>query len=206
MMDIKTKERMLKAIKDFKTVDKELVSSYQDGYIGKNVYNVTLADGSKRIVEQITKRGIEGDAVVIIPITVEGNVVMVVQSRPNTKDTVSVELPAGMVDDGEDFETAAVREMLEETGYQADNVYELEWHYQDQGCSSAIIRTYVAEGCKKVQEKRESDGERLEYIEMTYGDILEYIKNPSMTEGIKDANSKIAFMEYTLRKKGIYDE
>ena len=30
--------------------------------------------------------------------------------------------------------------------------------------------------------------------------------NAMMTEGIKDANSKIAFMEYTLRKKGIYDE
>ena len=199
MMDKIVSERIEEAIKKFKTVNKELVSSYRDGYIGKNVYNVTLEDGTSRKVEQITKRGTDGDAVVIIPITIDGNIVMIVQSRPNTKDTVSIELPAGMVDDGEDYENAAIREMLEETGYVADNVYELEWHYQDQGCSKAIIKTFVADGCKKVQEKQLSDGEALEYVEMSYGDILNMIK----TNEINDANTKIAIMEYTLKQKGL---
>ena len=199
MMDKYVSKRIEDAIKKFKTVNKELVSSYRDGYIGKNVYNVTLEDGTSRKVEQITKRGTDGDAVVIIPITIDGNIVMIVQSRPNTKDTVSIELPAGMVDDGEDYENAAIREMLEETGYVADNVYELEWHYQDQGCSEAIIKTFVADGCKKVQEKQLSDGESLEYVEMSYGDILNMIK----TNEINDANTKIAIMEYTLKQKGL---
>ena len=205
-MDNNNRRKMVRAFNNLQTAKKELISSYEEGYIGKRTYKVTLNDGSTRMCDQITKKKDNGDAVVIVPITEEGNFVMIVESRPNTKETVVLEFPAGMVDENEDAKVAAIRELLEETGYQPNNVYELEWHYQDQGCSSAIIRTYVAEGCKKVQEKRESDGERLEYIEMTYGDILEYIKNPSMTEGIKDANSKIAFMEYTLRKKGIYDE
>ena len=89
-MDSKNKEIMLKAIRDFKMLDKKLISTYQDGYIGKNVYKVTLADGSTRRVEEILKRGVSGDAAVIIPITTEGNIVMVVQSRPNTKETVSM--------------------------------------------------------------------------------------------------------------------
>ena len=198
-MDTINREKMLKAIRDFKTVDKELISSYQDGYIGKKVYKVTLADGSSRRVEEITKRGVPGDAAVIIPITTLGNVVMVVQSRPNTKETVSVELPAGMVDPGEDYQTTAVREMLEETGYEAENVYELEWHYQDQGCSRAIIKTFVAEGCKKKQDVRLDDGERLTYVEMSFEDILSMIKNRE----INDANTKIAMLEYTLNKKGL---
>lgn len=198
-MDTINREKMLKAIRDFKTVDKELISSYQDGYIGKKVYRVTLADGSSRRVEEITKRGVPGDAAVIIPITTLGNVVMVVQSRPNTKETVSVELPAGMVDPGEDYQTTAVREMLEETGYEAENVYELEWHYQDQGCSRAIIKTFVAEGCKKKQDVRLDDGERLTYVEMSFEDILSMIKNRE----INDANTKIAMLEYTLNKKGL---
>ena len=198
-MDTINREKMLKAIRDFKTVDKELISSYQDGYIGKKVYKVTLADGSSRRVEEITKRGVPGDAAVIIPITTIGNVVMVVQSRPNTKETVSVELPAGMVDPGEDYQTTAVREMLEETGYEAENVYELEWHYQDQGCSRAIIKTFVAEGCKKKQDVRLDDGERLTYVEMSFEDILSMIKNRE----INDANTKIAMLEYTLNKKGL---
>ena len=198
-MDTINREKMLKAIRDFKTVDKELISSYQDGYIGKKVYRVTLADGSSRRVEEITKRGVPGGAAVIISITTLGNVVMVVQSRPNTKETVSVELPAGMVDPGEDYQTTAVREMLEETGYEAENVYELEWHYQDQGCSRAIIKTFVAEGCKKKQDVRLDDGERLTYVEMSFEDILEMIKNRE----INDANTKIAMLEYTLNKKGL---
>ena len=194
------KEQMIKALKDFKTVSKELISSYKDGYIGKNVYEVTLADGSRRKVEQITKKGSAGDAVVIIPITLEGNVVMVVQSRPNTKDSVSIELPAGMVDDGEDFQTAAVREMLEETGYVAEHVYELEWHYQDQGCSEAIIKTFVADGCVKKQEKQLSGGEVFEYVEMSFEEILNIIR----TNEINDSNSKIAIMEYTLKQRGLF--
>ena len=198
-MDSINRERMLKAIRDFKVVDKELISTYQEGYIGKNVYKVTLADGSSRRVEEILKRGVPGDAAVIIPITTEGNVIMVVQSRPNMKETVSIELPAGMVDSGEDHQTTAVREMLEETGYEADNVYELEWHYQDQGCSGAIIKTFVAEGCKKKQEVRLDEGERLQYVEMSYEDIMNMIKSRE----INDANTKIAMMEYTLQKKGI---
>lgn len=205
-MDSNNRRKMISAFNNLQTVKKELISSYEEGYIGKRTYKVTLNDGSTRICDQITKKKDNGDAVVIIPITEDGNFVMIVESRPNTKETVVLEFPAGMVDSGEESKVAAIRELLEETGYQPNNVYELEWHYQDQGCSSAIIRTFVAEGCKKVQEKRESDGERLEYIEMTYEDVLEYIKNSSMIEGIKDANSKIAFMEYTLRKKGIYDE
>lgn len=200
------KEKMVSAFNNLQTIKRELISSYEEGYIGKKTYKVTLNDGSSRMCEQITKNKGNGDAVVIVPITEDGNFVMIVESRPNTKETVVLEFPAGMVDEGEDAKVAAIRELLEETGYQPNNVYELEWHYQDQGCSSAVIRTYVAEGCKKVQEKSESDDERLEYLEMTYEDILTYIKNPSMTEGIKDANTKIAFMEYTLRKKGMYDE
>ena len=193
------REKMLKAIREFKTVKKELVSSYQDGYIGKRVYRVTLADGSSRMVEEITKRGVPGDAAVVIPITKDGNVIMVVQSRPNTKETVSVELPAGMVDPGEDFQTTAVREMLEETGYDAENIYELEWHYQDQGCSGAVIKTFVAEGCKKKQDVKLDDDERLTYVEMSFDDIFKMIKNKE----ISDANTKVAVLEYTLRKKGL---
>ena len=193
------REKMFKAIREFKTVKKELVSSYQDGYIGKRVYRVTLADGSSRMVEEITKRGVPGDAAVVIPITKDGNVIMVVQSRPNTKETVSVELPAGMVDPGEDFQNTAVREMLEETGYDAENIYELEWHYQDQGCSGAVIKTFVAEGCKKKQDVKLDDNEILTYVEMSFDDIFKMIKNKE----ISDANTKVAVLEYTLRKKGL---
>lgn len=204
MMDEFNKDKMSRAIQSLKVQSSELVSTYQEGYIGKNVYKVTLNDGSTRLCEQIIKNKRNGDAVVIIPITQDGKFVMIVQSRPNTEETVVVEFPAGMVDEGEDFKVSAERELLEETGYVADQIYELEEHYQDQGCSKAIIKTFVAVGCRKVQEKRLDGSERLEYIEMSYDDILNMIKSDSKSDTkIKDANSKIAFMEYTLKKRGI---
>ena len=181
-----------------------MISNYEEGYLGKKVYDVTLNDGSRRKLEQITKHKGNGDAVVIIPITIEDNFVMIIESRPNTKSTVALEFPAGMVDEGESAYEAAKRELLEETGYVPQDMYELEWHYQDHGCSRAIIRTYVALGCKKVKDKELSGNERLEYIEMSYDEILEVLNNKvDIGTEINDANTKIAFMEYTLRKKGI---
>lgn len=204
MMRINKMKKILEMISSLQASKKELISTYEDGYIGKKVYQVTLQDGSSRRVEQITKNKGNGDAVVIIPITADGNFVMIVESRPNTKTTVALEFPAGMVDEGEDPLLAAKRELLEETGYEADSIYELEWHYQDQGCSEAIIRTYIAEGCRKTQEKKLSGGERLEYLEMTYDEILSVLKKEIRLDSeINDANTKIAFMNYTLKKRGI---
>ena len=195
---------MKEVVGQLKVVESELVSSYEEVYIGKKVYKVTLADGSTRLCEQITKKKEKGDAVVIIPITVDGNFLMILQSRPNAKDTVVAEFPAGMVDKGESNKESAERELLEETGYEAEELYELEWHYQDQGCSQAIITTYVATGCRKVREKKLDGGERLEYFELSYDDILDMIRNTSpIPAEISDANTKIAFMTYTMKEKGL---
>ena len=196
--------KIKKIVSSLQVANTELISNYEEGYLGKKVYDVTLNDGSRRKLEQITKHKGNGDAVVIIPITIEDNFVMIIESRPNTKSTVALEFPAGMVDEGESVYEAAKRELLEETGYVPQDMYELEWHYQDQGCSRAIIRTYVALGCKKVKDKELSGNERLEYIEMSYDEILEVLNNKvDIGTEINDANTKIAFMEYTLRKKGI---
>ena len=72
--------------------------------------------------EYIERKNISG-IVGILPITEEGNLVLIQQFRhPLGKDVI--ELPAGLVGDipseaDETLETAAIRELLEETGYQA---------------------------------------------------------------------------------------
>jgi len=55
-------------------------------------------------------------SVLVVPVTEAGNLVMVRQYRHNLKRHV-LEFPAGVVDDGEGVEEAALRELLEETGY-----------------------------------------------------------------------------------------
>lgn len=199
-MDFKDISELEKKSSLLKVRDVELISSSKKGYIGKNVFKVTLEDGSSRYAEQILKNGRNGDAVVIIPITEEGKFVMVVQSRPNTLGGVLVEFPAGMVDEGEDALTSAKRELLEETGYLSDNFRELEWHYQDQGCSRAIVRSFIAEDCKRISDIHLDDFEKLEPVVMSYEDV-ESLMDGKNDLGVNDANSKIAFYEYTKRRK-----
>jgi len=59
------------------------------------------------------------DWVNIIPLTSDEKVILVKQFRFGTKD-FSLEIPGGMLDDGEPPAQAARRELLEETGYTGD--------------------------------------------------------------------------------------
>ena len=54
-------DRIRKDYEEMKVVGKELVSSYQQGYIGKDTYKVTLANGKEVIVDTITKNKRPGD-------------------------------------------------------------------------------------------------------------------------------------------------
>ena len=61
------------------------------------------------------------DYVTILAVTVAGEVLLVRQYRPALEE-YALELPSGHVDKGEDPSDSAVRELLEETGYRADEV------------------------------------------------------------------------------------
>lgn len=64
------------------------------------------------------------DWVNVVPVTPEGRVVLIRQFRAGTAE-VTVEVPGGMVDDGEEPAAAAARELEEETGYRARTLVRL---------------------------------------------------------------------------------
>ena len=193
-------DRIKQDYEQMKVVGKELIGSYQQGYIGKTTSKVTLANGKEVIVDTITKNKRPGDAAVIVPITEDEKFVMVVQSRPNTRPGVVIEFPAGMVDADEDYFVAAKRELMEETGYDCKDIYELEAHYQDQGCSAAVIRTFVATGCKKVADLSLDSEERLDFIELSHDVVLDMVLSGDVKKvGINDAGSRLAFLTYIVK-------
>ncbi len=64
------------------------------------------------------------DWVNVIPVTPEGQVVLIRQWRHGTGET-TLEIPGGLIDPGESPQQAAARELREETGYAAERLVPL---------------------------------------------------------------------------------
>jgi len=91
--------------------------------------------------------------VIMVPVTDNGELVLVEQYRIPVKSLV-LELPAGLVGDsgdaGEDFKSAAQRELIEETGYRANALEELITSPSTAGMADEIITIYYASGLERV--------------------------------------------------------
>jgi ADP-ribose pyrophosphatase len=85
------------------------------------------------------------DWVNVIPVTPEGEVVLVEQYRHGT-DRLSLEVPGGMVDPEDPSPAhAAARELIEETGYEAEEIIQIGFNHpnpaiQNNGCYSFLAR------------------------------------------------------------------
>ncbi len=87
------------------------------------------------------------DWINVIPLTDAGEVVMIEQFRHGTRE-VSLEIPGGMVDEGETPRATAAREMLEETGYAARTLVSLGKARPNPAIQDNWIHTYLAEGAE----------------------------------------------------------
>jgi len=91
------------------------------------------------------------DWVNVIPVTGEGDVVMIEQFRQGTRE-VTLELPGGMIDEGEEPEAAARRELLEETGYTSTDWVLIGASRPNPALQSNTMYHYLARNCKKTSE------------------------------------------------------
>ena len=85
-------EELHKYIEELKTIDIKEIDNNGKGFLSIKRYSCMLNNGKEITRERIVKNGKDGSAAIILPITKEGNVILVVQPRVFKPSTVGVEV------------------------------------------------------------------------------------------------------------------
>jgi ADP-ribose pyrophosphatase len=115
------------------------------------------------------------DAAIIVPLTRDGDVVLVRQYRPPL-ERMELGLPAGLVEEGEKPEAAARRELLEETGYSRG-----EWELLGSLASSPSLKDnwaylFLARGVEETSAPDPDEHELVEVVKAPVEELMALIR------------------------------
>lgn len=165
------------------------VISKKEAYKGKRVSieEVIYNNGEKDFYREHVKAG---NAVVILAITDENKVLMVREAR-SAIGKIVLSLPAGKLEQKENPEEAAIRELEEETGYKAKDITLLRSTFASCGYTDEKIYFYLAKNLIKTKQNLDED-EEVEVFEIPIDEFKEMIdKNEIIT-----ASTTIAGLHY----------
>jgi ADP-ribose pyrophosphatase len=196
--DPKTKEKVLldKINKLYNSVkgnyiNKELL--YNGGFL--EVFKESYKLPNEKVIEKekVIKNGGK-DSVIVIAITEDGDYILSVQTR--VKDKLIVEFTSGYIEEGEDAIEAAKRELMEETGYESNDLFILDEAITS-GIDNSTSYIVVANDCVKTK-KVKTDGTELVAYGLFKENELHYIVDSNLMCGAinKLAYYKLANNEY----------
>jgi ADP-ribose pyrophosphatase len=123
------------------------------------------------------------DWINVIPLTADHRVVMVRQYRHGSRE-ITLEIPGGLLDPGDTPEEAAARELLEETGYQAEEYTEIGVSNPNPAIFNNRCYTYTAQHLKKVSDPRLDQAEDIEVVLVPLSEIPGLIRNGEIDHAI----------------------
>ncbi len=125
-------------------------------------------------------------AVAMIALTDEGRILLVRQYRYPVGKAI-LEIPAGLVEEGEDLQKAARRELMEEVGFDAGCLERIGSFYSSPGFSNEIIHLFLATRLRPCRLKADDD-EDLRVLALTIDEFARALQE----EGIMDSKTMAA--------------
>ena len=151
------------------------------------------ADGSDRLREIVE----HAPGAAVVAVDADGQVLLVRQFRPAV-DANLLELPAGLVDTGEQPIDCARRELAEETGFSAGRLEPLVRFYTSPGFTNELIHIFVATELR--QSAFEPDEEEdIELVRMP----LERAIDQVLSGELSDAKTVAGLLAYRSRKSEV---
>ncbi len=170
--------------------DSELIFDGRVLHVYKD--RINLPNGGTGMREYCKHNG----AVAVVPLTDDGCVVCVRQYR-YALGRVTLEIPAGKFDFiGEDHESAALRELREETGYTTDRLTPIGNLSTSPALLTEIIYMYLAEHMTP-GETDPDDDEFLELVEIPLDELVDMI----LRGEIEDSKTQAAVLKVWAMKQ-----
>ena len=119
----------------------------------------------------------------VVPVTKDGRIVMVRQFRLGSQDT-TLEVPGGMVDPDEEPAVAAARELLEETGYQGDELELIGVVNPNPALFGNRLHTYVAPGVVPVAPIRNEGKEETVVSLVSEDDLPRLVREGAISHAL----------------------
>lgn len=179
---------MAKTDTSWKTLSSKYV--YENSWFKVRHDEVMRPDGTKGIYGVIEGR----DYVMVIP-KIGEEFFLVEQFRYPTQ-RMSIEIPGGAIELNEQPDTAAERELHEETGLNGGTLIHLGFLNEGSGHENFGFHVYVAEGCEEGSQKLDASEHGMTMKKYTFDEVKQLIDDGKITDGPTVA----AFALYLLHK------
>jgi len=134
----------------------------------------------------------------VIPLTEDDQVILVRQYRHGIRD-LTLEIPGGLVEDGDTPQQAALRELAEETGYRAKEMISLGAVHPNPAIQNNLCYSFLATGAYRAGNQQQDAAEDIEVVIRPLKAIPEMIKKGEITHSLVIVAFYRFFVEYLGR-------